>query len=104
MRAARLPSLWRGDARGRPRRRLRHGALREVIDDGRNGLLFARGDPSDLVRAIGWALAHREELAEIAVPARAQAASEFTVERMTRGPAVLRHASAAEPPSSLSVG
>lgn len=61
------------------------GALREVIDDGRNGLLFARGDPSDLVRVIGWALAHREELAEIAVRARAQAASEFTVERMTEG-------------------
>jgi glycosyltransferase involved in cell wall biosynthesis len=61
------------------------GALREVIDDGRNGLVFARGDPDDLVRVLSEALTDRVKLHELASSAREQALRDFTVERMTDG-------------------
>jgi glycosyltransferase involved in cell wall biosynthesis len=59
------------------------GALSEVVEDGRNGLLFTGGDPDELVRVIGRALADRDRLSEMASSAREQALREFTVERMT---------------------
>jgi glycosyltransferase involved in cell wall biosynthesis len=61
------------------------GPLREVIEDGRNGLLFARGDPQDLARVLGEALSDRVMLRELASSAREQALRDFTVERMTDG-------------------
>jgi hypothetical protein len=38
-----------------------------------------------LVRVVDWTLAHREEMARMAVQAREQALREFTVERMIDG-------------------
>jgi glycosyltransferase involved in cell wall biosynthesis len=61
------------------------GALTEIIEDHRNGLVFARGDVDGLVRVVDWTLAHREEMARMAVQAREQALREFTVERMIDG-------------------
>jgi glycosyltransferase involved in cell wall biosynthesis len=61
------------------------GALREIVEDGRNGVVFTRGDPEDLVRAISRALGDREALRQMAARARAQATREFTLARMTEG-------------------
>jgi glycosyltransferase involved in cell wall biosynthesis len=61
------------------------GALREIVDDGQNGLVFACGDPTDLTRVISRALANRDSLRQMSVSAREQAAHEFSVERMLEG-------------------
>ena len=61
------------------------GALREIVDNGRNGLIFKSGDPGDLTRVIAWALANRRRLREMASSAREQASRELTVERMLDG-------------------
>jgi glycosyltransferase involved in cell wall biosynthesis len=61
------------------------GALSEIIEDGRNGLVFVCGDPYDLVSAVARALADREKIQGMATAAREQAARDFTVERMTEG-------------------
>jgi glycosyltransferase involved in cell wall biosynthesis len=58
------------------------GALAETIEDRDNGLVFARGDADELLRAIDWALSHPKQLASIAARAREQALREFTVQRM----------------------
>jgi len=61
------------------------GALTEVVEDRRNGLVFARGDADDLVRVIDWALAHRRELAQMAERGQEQALRDFTVDQMLEG-------------------
>ncbi len=76
------------------------GALTEVVEDRRNGLVFARGDADDLVRVIDWALAHRRELAQMAARGQEQALREFTVDQMIEGlMAHITSRSAARPPA-----
>jgi glycosyltransferase involved in cell wall biosynthesis len=58
------------------------GALTEIIQNGENGVVFTCSDPSDLVRAMEWAVTHREQLLAMAKCAREQALREFTVDRM----------------------
>jgi glycosyltransferase involved in cell wall biosynthesis len=57
-------------------------ALTETIADRRNGLVFTRDDPDDLVRVVGWALAHRDQLAQMAAQGRELALRELTLDRM----------------------
>jgi glycosyltransferase involved in cell wall biosynthesis len=59
------------------------GALAEVIRDRVNGMLFSRGDASDLARVIEWTLANQAPVADIAARAREQAGREFTTGQMT---------------------
>jgi glycosyltransferase involved in cell wall biosynthesis len=76
------------------------GALTEVVEDRRNGLVFARGDADDLVRVIDWALAHRRELAQMAERGQEQALRDFTVDQMLEGlMAQITSASAGRPPA-----
>jgi len=58
------------------------GALREIVRDGENGLLFATHDADALVRVLGWALEHREQVAAMAARAAEQARSEYSAEAM----------------------
>jgi glycosyltransferase involved in cell wall biosynthesis len=61
------------------------GALTEIIEDQGNGLVFARGEGGELMRAVQWALANREQMASMAARAREQALRELTAEAMTAG-------------------
>jgi glycosyltransferase involved in cell wall biosynthesis len=57
------------------------GGVRELIDDGRTGLLFRAGDAKDLAAKVRWAFAHREEMDAMRVHARREYEAKFTAER-----------------------
>lgn len=76
-----MPSLWYENfprtlveafACGLPVIASRIGALAELVDDGRTGLLFAPGDAADLAAKIEWAEAHPEEMRRMGAAARAE--------------------------------
>jgi glycosyltransferase involved in cell wall biosynthesis len=50
----------------------RLGGMREMIDEGRTGLLVAPGDATDLAAKVSWAFRHDAEVAEIGRAARAE--------------------------------
>jgi len=52
-------------ARGLPIIASRIGAMTEMIEDGRSGLLFTAGDADDLAAKLRWALVHGERMAEM---------------------------------------
>jgi glycosyltransferase involved in cell wall biosynthesis len=56
----------------------RLGALAELVDDGRTGLLFEAGDAADLRRALDWADAHPAELARMGAEARRTYEARYT--------------------------
>lgn len=57
------------------------GGVRELIDDGRTGLLFRAGDAEDLAAKVRWAFAHCEEMDAMRVHARREYEAKFTAER-----------------------
>lgn len=76
-----LPSLWYENfpltlveafAAGLPVIASRIGALAELVDDGRTGLLFEPGDAAALTARMQWALDHPEALRQMGVNARAR--------------------------------
>jgi glycosyltransferase involved in cell wall biosynthesis len=67
-------------AKGTPVIASRMGAMAELIDEGRTGLLFAPGDPGDLARAIRQLLADSSALARMRSSARAEFERRFTAE------------------------
>jgi len=56
----------------------RLGGMREMIEDGVNGLLFAPGDPDELAAKLRWAFEHEAELAAIGRAARAEYEARYT--------------------------
>lgn len=56
----------------------RIGALAELIEPGKTGLLFEPGDAKDLARAMRWAAAHPQQMAAMGVNARARYESLYT--------------------------
>jgi glycosyltransferase involved in cell wall biosynthesis len=58
----------------------RHGALAELVQDGRTGLLFEPGNASDLAQKLTWAEAHPVEMARMGASARAEYESNYTAE------------------------
>jgi glycosyltransferase involved in cell wall biosynthesis len=58
-----------------------HGSLRELLDDGRTGLIFRPGDAEDLAAKAMWALTHPRQLAEMRLQARAEFVAKYTAER-----------------------
>lgn len=56
----------------------RIGALAELIQDGKTGLLFDPGDAHDLGRAMRWAAEHPQEMAQMGDNARARYESNYT--------------------------
>lgn len=48
----------------------RLGAMTELVDEGKTGLLFDPGDADDLVQKVTWAMNHPQETAEMGIQAR----------------------------------
>lgn len=59
----------------------RHGAMAEIIDDGRTGLLITPGDADDLAAKIAWASAHPNEMRGLGTEARREYEATYTAER-----------------------
>jgi len=82
-----LPSLWYENfprtlleafANGLPVIASRLGALRELIEHGRTGLLFEAGSSEDLARHLAWAEAYPEKMRAMGENARAVYEAQFT--------------------------
>jgi glycosyltransferase involved in cell wall biosynthesis len=56
----------------------RLGAMAEIVDDGRTGLLFHPGDPDDLQRKVRWITEHPEERSRMATEARQDYERKYT--------------------------
>ena len=56
----------------------RLGGMREMIDDGKNGLLVAPADPEDLATRLRWAFDHEGELAALGRAGRAEYEARYT--------------------------
>lgn len=85
-----LPSIWfesfprtlvEAFACGLPVIASRLGALAELIEDGKTGLLFEPGNVDSLVERLQWAREHPQELAEMGRNARACFEAHFTPQR-----------------------
>lgn len=57
------------------------GAMADLIEDGKTGLLFEAGSPVDLARKLSWANAHPEEMRRMGDAARARYEHSFTSDR-----------------------
>ena len=82
-----MPSVWYENfpvtlleafANGLPVIASRLGALRELIEHGRTGLLFEPGSPDDLARHIAWAEAFPEKMRAMGENARAVYEARYT--------------------------
>lgn len=71
-------------AKGTPVIAANIGAIAELVDHGRTGLLFNPGDSSDLTSQVDWALCHPEQLALMRDEARAEFETRYTAERNYR--------------------
>lgn len=59
----------------------RHGSLKELVHEGRTGLLFEPGDAAGLVKCIRWAQAHPEAMLDMGRAARAEYELRYTPQR-----------------------
>ncbi|MBW1929009.1 MAG: glycosyltransferase family 4 protein [Deltaproteobacteria bacterium] len=59
----------------------RLGAMAEIVEDGRTGLLFEPGNADDLAAKVEWAWAHSEQMAEMGREARREYEEKYTAER-----------------------
>jgi len=62
----------------------RLGAMAEIVEDGRTGLLFRPGDPEDLAAKVEWAWSHPKELREMGSEARKEYERKYTAEQNYR--------------------
>jgi glycosyltransferase involved in cell wall biosynthesis len=58
----------------------RLGAMAELIDEGRTGLLFRPGDPEDLAAKVRWAVEHPEAMTRMGAQARQVYEEKYTAE------------------------
>lgn len=58
-----------------------HGAMGEIVNDGRTGLHFRPGDPADLAQKVEWLTAHPEKLPAMRAAARQEFDDRYTAER-----------------------
>jgi glycosyltransferase involved in cell wall biosynthesis len=65
-------------AHGLPVMASRLGALAEIVEDGRTGLLFEAGNAEDLARKISWAEANRAAMREMGANARREYEEKYT--------------------------
>jgi|SRR5579872_241536 len=56
------------------------GVMAEIVSDGRTGLHFRAGDPSDLAAKVNWAWTHPEEMRVMGRAARAEYEAKYTAE------------------------
>jgi glycosyltransferase involved in cell wall biosynthesis len=59
----------------------RLGAMAELVEDGRIGLLFEPGNPEDLAARVAWAWAHPEEMRRMGKAARQEFEEKYTAEK-----------------------
>ncbi len=59
----------------------RLGAMAEIVEDGRTGLLFNPGDPEDLAAKVDWLLSHPGELVRMRWEARREYEEKYTPEK-----------------------
>lgn len=59
----------------------RRGAMAEIIEDGRTGLLFEPGNAGDLAAKVAWAWRHPRKTAEMGREARREYEQKYTAER-----------------------
>jgi glycosyltransferase involved in cell wall biosynthesis len=59
----------------------RLGAMAEIVDDGRTGLLFRPGDAEDLAAKIRWAWEHPEAIGRMGQEARREYEAKYTATR-----------------------
>jgi glycosyltransferase involved in cell wall biosynthesis len=59
----------------------RLGAMAEIVEEGRTGLLFTPGDPDDLSVKVEWAFTHPQEMAQIGRRARQEFEAKYTADR-----------------------
>jgi glycosyltransferase involved in cell wall biosynthesis len=71
-------------AHGLPVVASRVGALEELVEEGRTGLLFAPGDAADLAEKVRWAANHPEEMRRMGAEARTTYEREYTPEKNYR--------------------
>ncbi|PKO51997.1 MAG: transferase [Betaproteobacteria bacterium HGW-Betaproteobacteria-20] len=85
-----VPSIWYENfprtiveafACGLPVIASRIGALAEIVEDGRTGLLFEAGNAADLADKLAWAEAHPEEMVKMGMAAHAEYEAKYTPER-----------------------
>jgi glycosyltransferase involved in cell wall biosynthesis len=57
------------------------GAMREIVSDGRTGLLFSPGDSSDLAQKVEWAWTHPDEMRIMGAEARKEYEAKYTAEK-----------------------
>jgi glycosyltransferase involved in cell wall biosynthesis len=57
------------------------GAMREIVDHDRTGLLFTPGDPEELAGALEWLWSRREAARKMGLAARAEFERSYTAER-----------------------
>jgi glycosyltransferase involved in cell wall biosynthesis len=58
----------------------RIGAMAEIVEDGRTGLLFTPGDPDDLAQKIRWAIDHPDAMDRMGKNARGLYEEKYTAE------------------------
>lgn len=54
------------------------GAIAELVDSGRTGLLFSPSDPADLAAKVEWAISHPQQLQQMRDRARAEFEAKYT--------------------------
>jgi len=59
----------------------RLGAMAEIVEDGRTGLLFHPGDPEDLAAKVEWLFPHPARLAQMGKEARREYEEKYMAER-----------------------
>jgi glycosyltransferase involved in cell wall biosynthesis len=88
-----MPSIWYENfprtlveafACGLPVIGSRLGALAELIEDGRTGLLFDAGSATDLARKLAWAASHPEEMKSMGRNARMEYEAKYTPDQNYR--------------------
>lgn len=68
-------------AKGTPVLAANIGAVGEITEDGRTGLLFKPGDPEDLAAKVEWAWSHPEAMQAMGREARREYEEKYTAER-----------------------
>ena len=58
----------------------RLGAMAEIVEDGRTGLLFTPGDPDDLAEKVRWAIDHPDAMERMGKNARGLYEEKYTAE------------------------
>jgi glycosyltransferase involved in cell wall biosynthesis len=68
-------------ATGTPVIASRLGAIAEIVEDGKTGILFRAGDPKDLAAKVAWALTHQSEMEEMGRNARKVYEQKYSAEK-----------------------